>query len=213
MDKDTSCISYITLSDEELVVLAKDGDDRAMDALIHQYKNFVRAKTRSYFLVGADREDIMQEGMIGLFKAIRDYDNQKQSSFKSFAELCVTRQMITAIKAATRQKHMPLNSYISLNKPMFEDESERTLLDLISAEYNLDPEEILINQEDFGRTEKKIQDVLSELELKVLKLYLNGKSYHEIADELGKQAKSIDNAIQRVKHKIEKCLLKKKEEK
>lgn len=198
--------NYEAMRDDDLLSLIRDGDSFAMDTLINRYKNFVRSKARTYFLIGADKEDIVQEGMIGLFKAIRDFNEEKQMSFHGFAELCVTRQMITAIKTATRQKHMPLNTYVSLNKPVFEDESERTLMDLISLQYNVDPEQIVINQENFLQTEKKIYDALSDLEKKVLALYLQGKTYLEIADELGKQAKSIDNAIQRVKRKIEKCM-------
>ena len=162
----------------------------------------MRGKGRTYFLIGADKEDIIQEGMIGLFKAIRDFDPDKQAQFRSFAELCVTRQMITAIKSATRQKHIPLNTYISLSRPVYEDESEKTLLDLVSLHYVSDPEQIFINEENLGNTEKEINDILSDLEKSVLELYINGKSYAEIGAVLHKEPKSIDNAIQRVKHKI-----------
>lgn len=129
-------------SDEQIVGAAKDGDLKAIELLMNRYKNFVRAKARSYYLIGADREDIIQEGMIGLFKAVRDYRDDRPSSFKAFAELCITRQMITAIKTATRQKHIPLNSYISLNKPMYDEESERTLLDVISGQKLTNPEDL-----------------------------------------------------------------------
>lgn len=190
------------LSDAELVALAQKNDNEAMDTIIERYKNFVRGKGRTYFLIGADKEDIIQEGMIGLFKAIRDFDPDKQAQFRSFAELCVTRQMITAIKSATRQKHIPLNTYISLSRPVYEDESEKTLLDLVSLHYVSDPEQIFINEENLGNTEKEINDILSDLEKSVLELYINGKTYAEIGAVLHKEPKSIDNAIQRVKRKI-----------
>ncbi len=199
-------MNYETLTDIELVSLAQKNNFDAMETLIERYKNFVRSKGRTYFLIGADKEDIIQEGMIGLFKAVRDFDASKQTQFRSFAELCVTRQIITAIKSATRQKHIPLNTYVSLSRPIYEEDSEKTLLDLISLEYILDPEQILINQETLGITEKRINGVLSSLEKSVLDLYINGKSYHEIASILDKEPKSIDNAIQRVKRKIAKCM-------
>lgn len=193
-------------NEEEVVALARNGDSRAQEFLIKKYKNFVRGKARSYFLIGADREDIIQEGMIGLFKAIRDYRPDRIASFKAFAELCITRQMITAIKTATRQKHIPLNSYISLNKPMYDEDSERTLLDVVSGRVVSNPEELLISREEFDSMEAKIGEVLSDLELQVLTYYLDGKSYQEIAENLDRHVKSIDNALQRVKRKLEKCL-------
>lgn len=199
-------MDYEILSDAELVELAQKNNFDAMETLIERYKNFVRSKGRTYFLIGADKEDIIQEGMIGLFKAVRDYDGSKQVQFRSFAELCVTRQIITAIKSATRQKHIPLNTYISLSRPVYDDESEKTLLDLISLEHILDPEQILINQETLLTTEQRINDVLSSFEKCVLDLYINGKSYHDIAEILNKKSKSIDNAIQRIKKKITKCM-------
>ena len=168
-----------------------------------RYKNFVRLKTRSYFLIGADREDIIQEGMIGLYKAIRDYDEDKLTSFKGFAELCITRQIITAIKTATRQKHIPLNSYISLNKPIYNEESNRTLLDVLSGVRVTDPEELMISSEELYSMENKVVELLSDLEWEVFMAYLDGKSYHEIAVELDRHVKSIDNALQRVKRKLE----------
>lgn len=193
--------------DEELVVeCARTGDDKAQEYLIKKYKNFVRSKARSYFLIGADREDIIQEGMIGLFKAIRDYQHDKISSFKAFAELCITRQIITAIKTATRQKHIPLNSYVSLNKPIYDEESDRTLLDVITSSKISDPEELLISREELGHIESKIGEILSDLEWQVLTYYLQGKSYQEIAMDLDRHVKSIDNALQRVKRKLERFL-------
>ncbi|ACD22461.1 RNA polymerase sporulation sigma factor SigH [Clostridium botulinum] len=192
--------------DEEVVLEAKNGNTRAQEYMISKYENFVKAKAKSYFLIGADREDIYQEGMIGLYKAIRDFKADKLTSFKAFAELCVTRQIITAIKTATRQKHIPLNTYVSLNKPIYEEESERTLLDVLSGIKISDPEELLINKEHMDNIEAAIAKVLSDLELEVLMSYLDGKSYQEIACDLDRHSKSIDNALQRVKRKLEKCL-------
>ncbi|HZK35007.1 MAG TPA: RNA polymerase sporulation sigma factor SigH [Bacillota bacterium] len=199
-------INYDAMLDEQLVESARNGDIDALEFLIRKYKNFVRAKGRSYFLIGADREDIIQEGMIGLYKAIRDYRTDRLASFRAFAELCITRQIITAIKTATRQKHIPLNSYVSLNKPIFDEESDRTLLDVLSCSKMSDPEELIINREDFNRIESKIGEILSELEWEVLSSYLKGKSYQEIAVELDRHVKSIDNALQRVKRKLERYL-------
>jgi RNA polymerase sporulation-specific sigma factor len=198
--------NYERLEDEEVVELVHQGDSDALDYLIHKYQNFVRAKARSYFLVGADREDIIQEGMIGLYKAIRDFKEDKLTSFKAFAELCITRQMITAIKTATRQKHIPLNSYVSLDKPIYDDESDRTLMDVISGAKVMDPEELIINQEEVDDIEVKMAELLSDLERKVLVLYLDGRSYQEISEELNRHVKSIDNALQRVKRKLERYL-------
>ncbi|MDE5415742.1 RNA polymerase sporulation sigma factor SigH [Alkalihalobacterium chitinilyticum] len=189
--------------DELLVEKVREGDSAALEYLINKYKNFVRAKARSYFLIGADHEDIVQEGMIGLYKAIRDYKEDKLSSFKAFAELCITRQIITAIKTATRQKHIPLNSYVSLDKPLYDEESDRTLLDVICGTKVTNPEELLINQEEFDDIELKMGEILSELERKVLMLYLDGRSYQEISADLNRHVKSIDNALQRVKRKLE----------
>ena len=197
---------YNEKTDEEVVFLCHEGDTLAEEYLLDKYKNFVRARARSYFLIGADHEDIVQEGMIGLYKAIRDYRPEKLSSFRAFAELCVTRQIITAIKTATRQKHIPLNSYVSLNKPLFDEESDRTLMDVIMEGRVSNPEEILINQEDLIHVNDRIKRVLSSLEQQVLSAYLDGKSYQEIAETLGRHVKSIDNALQRVKRKLEKYL-------
>ena len=194
------------MADEEAVAQAQQGDTMAVDYLLYKYKNFVRSKARSYFLIGADHEDIVQEGMIGLFKAIRDYQAERLSSFRAFAELCITRQIITAIKTATRQKHVPLNSYISLNKPIYDEESDRTLMDVIVEGRAQNPEELIIGQEDLVSIRDKVDQVLSGLEQDVLNAYLDGKSYQEIADKLGRHVKSIDNALQRVKRKLEKFL-------
>ncbi|MFJ7310914.1 RNA polymerase sporulation sigma factor SigH [Peribacillus frigoritolerans] len=197
---------YLQFEDDELIGLVHTGDSEALDYLIQKYRNFVRAKARTYFLIGADKEDIVQEGMIGLYKAVRDFKGDKLSSFKAFAELCITRQIITAIKTATRQKHIPLNSYVSLDKPIFDEESDRTLMDIISGTKVLDPEELIINQEEFDDIELKMAELLSDLERKVLALYLDGQTYQEISEELNRHVKSIDNALQRVKRKLERYL-------
>lgn len=197
---------YQDMPDEAIVALCRTGDTVAVEYLLNKYKNFVRSKARSYFLIGADHEDIVQEGMIGLYKAIRDFRPEKLASFRAFAELCITRQIITAIKTATRQKHIPLNSYVSLNKPLYDEESDRTLLDVCAEGHSANPEELLISQEDLRGIHQKIDEVLSSLEQEVLAAYLDGKSYQEIADMLGRHVKSIDNALQRVKRKLEKYL-------
>jgi RNA polymerase sporulation-specific sigma factor len=194
---------YGAVEDDDLVIFVRNGDSAALEFLINKYKNFVRAKARSYFLIGADHEDIVQEGMIGLYKAVRDFNGDKLSSFKAFAELCITRQIITAIKTATRQKHIPLNSYVSLDKPLYDEESDRTLLDVICGTRVTDPEELLINQEEFEDIELKMGELLSDLERQVLMLYLDGRSYQEISVDLNRHVKSIDNALQRVKRKLE----------
>lgn len=199
-------LCYEKMSDEQVAECARNNDGKASEYILNKYKNFVRSKARSYFLIGADREDIIQEGMIGLYKAVRDYRTEKQTSFKAFAELCITRQIITAIKTATRQKHRPLNSYISLNKPVYDEESDRTLIDVITSTKVLNPEDIVIDKENFDLIEGKMGEILSDLELKVLSAYLDGKSYQEISDELKRRVKSVDNALQRVKAKLEKYL-------
>lgn len=204
--EDTQSLQLESKSDEDLVEAVRQGDHEALEYLIHKYRNFVRAKARSYFLIGADREDIVQEGMIGLYKSIRDFREDKLASFKAFAELCITRQIITAIKTATRQKHIPLNSYVSLDKPIYEEDSDRTLLDVICTVRVTDPEELVIHQEEFDDIEDRMAELLSDLERKVLMLYLDGRSYQEIAVDLERHVKSIDNALQRVKRKLEKYL-------
>ncbi|MGI5878486.1 MAG: RNA polymerase sporulation sigma factor SigH [Christensenellales bacterium] len=203
---DDSEQAFEGMQDEEIVVLAGQGNTLAQDYILNKYKNFVRSKARSYFLIGADREDIIQEGMIGLYKSIRDFNQDKLSSFHAFAELCVTRQIITAIKTATRQKHIPLNSYISLNKPIYEEGADRTLMDVISGVSSQTPEDLVINEEDRSAIEQKMSEMLSDLEWEVLSSYLQDKSYQEIAADLRRHVKSIDNALQRVKRKLEKFL-------
>lgn len=203
---DTTNKGLEQLDDTDLLQFIRQGNSHALDLLIQRYISFVRGKARTYFLVGADKEDIIQEGMIGLYKAIRDYDVDKLSSFKAFAELCVTRQIITAIKTATRQKHIPLNSYVSLDKPIYDEESDRTLLDIIGGSIDVDPQELLISQEDYGTLEHKLSKLLSDLEKKVLQLYLDGRTYQEISEHLNRHVKSIDNALQRVKRKLEQLM-------
>ncbi|MGL4991675.1 MAG: RNA polymerase sporulation sigma factor SigH [Sarcina sp.] len=201
---------FLNRTDEEIVLEAKERNSIAQEIIINKYEQFVRAKSKSYFLIGADKEDIYQEGMIGLYKAIRDFKDDKESSFKAFAELCITRQIITAIKTATRQKHIPLNTYVSLNKPIYEEDSERTLLDVIDGFKITDPEALIIGKEEVANIELQIRSVLSSLEMEVLNSYLDGKSYQEIAVDLNREAKSIDNALQRVKRKLEKSFNEKK---
>ncbi|AGC69639.1 RNA polymerase sigma-H factor SigH [Thermoclostridium stercorarium subsp. stercorarium DSM 8532] len=203
---------YSKLEDEEIVLLGRRGDKNATEFLINKYKDLVKAKARTYFLIGADREDVVQEGMIGLFKATRDYRHDKSMAFKTFAELCITRQMITAIKNATRQKHIPLNTYISLNRKVYDDDSsDKTYIDMIAHQIVMDPEQLLITKEEISGIESKICEILSTFEWEVLSLYLNGKSYTEIANKLNKPVKSVDNALQRVKKKIEKYIFNSRE--
>ncbi|MCD7035561.1 RNA polymerase sporulation sigma factor SigH [Metabacillus sp. GX 13764] len=194
---------YESMEDDGVVALVQNGETEPLEFLIEKYRNFVRAKASKYFLIGGDKEDIVQEGMIGLFKAIRDYRSDKLTSFKGFAELCITRQIITAIKTATRQKHAPLNSYISLYKPIYGEESDYTLLDVITGAQSMDPEAWLIKQEKSDDLDQKIAELLSELERNVLSLYMEGKSYVEISEDLNSPVKTIDNALQRVKRKME----------
>jgi RNA polymerase sporulation-specific sigma factor len=189
-------------SDEEIVERARSGDERAIESLLVRYRHYARAKARTYFLAGADRDDIVQEGMIGLFKAIRDFEPGTSTPFRAFAELCITRQIITAVKSATRQKHIPLNSYVSLTKVTTE-EGERTVGQQVSAEVTSDPVDLVISAEEVAALRSSLADVLSGLETEVLSLYMEGKSYQQIADGLGRHVKSIDNALQRIKRKLE----------
>ena len=205
-DAQCGCADFNGMSDEEIVSAAKAGNDSATEYIIEKYKNLVKSRARTYFLIGAAQEDIVQEGMIGLFKAVRDFNGRKTASFKAVAELWITRQIITAIKTATRQKHIPLNSYISLNRPVFDDDAEQTLLDTISEKKVFDPEEIVITKEHFMSLREKMSKNLSKLEWNVLSLYLDGKSYVEIAKIVKKSEKSIDNALQRIKRKVAKFL-------
>ncbi len=198
---------YSMKSDEEVVILANQGDLEALEYLIIKYKILVKSKVYTYYIAGADKDDIIQEGMIGLYKAIKSFDEKKSNSFKNFADMCVTSQIITAIKAASRQKHMPLNKSISLNKPLYED-SKSSIIDIIEIGPSQDPMELFISKEDLDFTEKKIQGMLSSLEKKVLKNYLEGKNYEEIGSILSINAKCIDNAIQRIKRKVQRYIVK-----
>lgn len=196
------------IPDETLVRAIRSGDTDAEEILYTRYKPIVRGRARTYFLVGADREDIIQEGMIGLYKAVCDYEFDKQTSFRIFAELCITRQIITAIKSATRKKHTPLNNYISINRPVYDEdnESERTLVDVLESSRIDDPEEALIGRENYEAIAHDIRHSLTKLEKQVLGLYLEGLSYQQIAEILDRSAKCVDNAIQRVKKKLEERL-------
>ena len=193
------------VADEELVESARHGDEEALIELLTRYRRFARAKARSYFLVGADREDIIQEGMIGLYKAVRDYDPIHKASFRSFAELCITRQILTAIKTATRQKHVPLNSYVSFDRPQ-DDDPDRTVGDTLAVEHEADPLRILIASDELERLRQSLEELLSDLEAEVFTLYVEGRSYQEIAEVLGRHVKSVDNALQRIKRKLEQHL-------
>lgn len=199
-------VDFTELSDEEVIGLIHGGNTDALDYLIKKYKSFVWLKGRSYFIIGGDREDVVQEGMIGLYKAIRDYNPEKLSSFKGFAELCITRQIITAIKTATRQKHIPLNSSISLDRPVYTEESERTMLDILPGPSLENPVDLMVHQEGYRHMRIEVHRALSRLERQVLALYLDGQTYQEIAIRLNRQVKSVDNALQRIKKKLELCL-------
>jgi len=204
-------VDYHLLTDEELLELVHEKDDFALDFLMKKYKLLVEKKSKSYFLMGASKEDVVQEGMIGLFKAVRDYDTEKEASFYSFADLCVTRQMITAVKASTRQKHIPLNSYVSLNKPSYQDDDDRPeLIDSVPSSKVNDPEALFIGRENLHIIEHELIENLSKMEKEVLQLYIDGIGYVEIAELLERPVKSIDNALQRIKKKVEKIILEKK---
>ena len=199
--------TLIEVSDEELVERARHGDEKAVELLLNRYRHYARAKARTYFLAGADKEDIVQEGMIGLFKAVRDFQAEKNTAFRAFAELCITRQIITAIKTATRQKHIPLNSYVSLNKPASSERGdERPLEEALVQQTIDDPADLVISSEEIASIKASMGKLLSDLETEVLQLYMDGKSYQEIADMLGRHVKSIDNALQRIKRKLEQHL-------
>lgn len=193
--------SLADASDEKLVESVRLGNERAIEMLLLRYRHYARAKARTYFLAGADKEDIVQEGMIGLYKAIRDFEPHRSNAFRAFAELCITRQIITAIKNATRQKHIPLNSYVSLAKAASE-EGSTTIGESLPAERLSDPAEVVISAEELAGLRSSLDEILSELETEVLSMYMEGKSYQEIADGLGRHVKSIDNALQRIKRKL-----------
>jgi len=196
--------SLTELSDDALAERFRHGDGDALNALLERYRRFVRAKARGYFLVGADFDDIEQEGMIGLYKAVRDFRDDRQASFRAFAELCITRQIITAIKTATRQKHQPLNQYVSISGVRGgDDPSERSVEKLLDDHNIADPAEEVVSGERMGAMRDSMANLLSGLEVDVLRLYVEGRSYQEIGEELGRHVKSIDNALQRIKRKLE----------
>lgn len=198
MDKKT----LDNLTDEELVKLAQNGDNDALEAILSRYKNLVYAKSKPYFLAGAEDEDIIQEGFIGLYKAVKDFDGENFPFFKVFAGVCVTRHILTAVKAASRKKHQPLNSYVSLDKSTYDDDSDTSLIDVVAGGDFQDPEAILIDRENLDGMEYTINKVLSTLETQVLVCHLEGMSYSEIAEKLGKDTKAVDNAVQRIKKKL-----------
>lgn len=191
-------------SDEELATAAQAGSGDAESVLLNRYRPFVRAKARSFFLVGGDDQDVIQEGMIGLFKAVRDYDPDQQMSFRGFAELCVTRQLITAVKSATRYKHGPLNTYVSFSRSVGdEDDGERVLSDVLPAPAQSDPAERLTSADRVRDLQAYVDQALSDLEVEVLRMYVEGRTYVEIAEILRRRTKSVDNALQRIKRKID----------
>ena len=193
-------------TDEQLIEMLRAGDEDAERQLYERYKQTVRSRAHTYFLIGADHEDLVQEGMIGLYKAVLEYDPEREASFRGFADLCITRQILTAIKRATRKKHAPLNTYVSLNQPIFEEGGDQTLFDTMQNLRVVDPEEQLIGQEEYDRIQKYLHDNLSSLEQTVLGLYLNGFSYQQIAQKLERPPKSIDNALQRIRRKLQQKL-------
>lgn len=196
---------YEELTDKELIALFRDGDQEAMEKLLNKYKEMVLGKARSMYILGGDSDDLIQEGMLGLFKAVRDYDCGRDASFRTFAQLCVTRQLYTAVKASSRKKHLPLNTAISLSRPVREDgEEEEEFLDCLEADASSNPEVYLIGQEEMERLEEKIERELSPFEKQVMELHLTGMGYVEIAHVLNRDEKSTDNALQRIRTKLKK---------
>lgn len=193
--------NYKDMSDEDLIDVIKSGDKLALEFLIDKYKELVNMKVSKFFMVGAEKEDIIQEGLIGLFKAVKSYNPDKQNSFKTFANLCIERQLITAIKTSNRQKHMPLNSYLSLNTAAYENDEESDLLEVFDAHKIEDPLETITKQEYYKTVEKAIDKSLSDFEKQVLNRYMQGESYIQIAQKLDTPVKSVDNAIQRIRKK------------
>ncbi len=198
---------YSSFSDEELLIRLRDGESGITDHIMNKYKNLVRSKAKSMYILGADSEDLIQEGMIGLFKAIRDYDSGRDASFFTFADLCVSRQMYTAVQASRRQKHIPLNNYISLYGNTSENrDGEDALANVLATGSGLNPEDLIIDKENVDRLEMLIERELSSFEKQVLDLYLTGMGYQQIAKVLGRDDKSTDNALQRIKHKLRKAI-------
>ena len=200
---------YDEMKDEDLVEIIKSGDKSALNCLLNRYKELVNIKVSKYFMVGAEKEDIVQEGLIGLFKAIKSYKIGMQNSFKSFANMCIERQLITAIKSSNRQKHMPLNSYLSLNISAYDEQesnSDTTLIDIFDSNMIEDPLDTITKKEYYQNLEETIEKSLSDFEKKVLSRYINGESYVQIAEKLDTPVKSVDNAIQRIRKKAIKGL-------
>lgn len=195
--------SYSQKTDEELIRMMRNGDEKVVDYLMVKYKNLVRKKARALFLIGADNDDLIQEGMIGLFKAIRDYDEEKEASFYHFAELCISRQMYTAMEASQRKKHAPLNSYVSLYEES-EREEKVPLAEVLQSLSNGNPEDLVIDKENVDAFQEKINACLSRMEKQVLALTLQGMNYQQVAQIMEKSPKSIDNALQRIKGKLRK---------
>ena len=193
--------NYNSMSDEELISLVKTDDKYALDFIIEKYKDLVNMKVGKYFIIGAEKEDIIQEGMIGLFKAIQGFDNTKQNSFKTFANMCIERQLITAIKTSNRQKHMPLNGYLSLNTAAYDDDEDTTVLEVFDSHLTEDPLDTITKKEYYKRVEDAIDKNLSDFEKQVLARFIKGESYVTIAEKLDTPLKSIDNAIQRIRKK------------
>ena len=200
---------YQNLTDEEIIKKIRFGDDEALTYILEKYKDLVNAKVGKYFIIGAEREDTIQEGMIGLFKAIKCFDPDKQNSFKSFANICIERQLITAIKTSNRQKHMPLNSYLSLNTSAYEnnDDDSVELLETFNSKTIEDPLETIMKKEEYTEVEEAVNKNLSNFERQVLTRFLNGESYNKIAEKLETPVKSVDNAIQRIRKKAIKNML------
>ena len=193
--------NYNSMSDEELISLVKSDDKYALDFIIEKYKDLVNMKVGKYFIIGAEREDIIQEGMIGLFKAIQSFNPDKQNSFKTFANMCIERQLITAIKTSNRQKHMPLNSYLSLNTAAYDDDEDTSVLEVFDSHMTEDPLDTITKKEYYKRVEDAIDKSLSDFEKQVLARFIRGESYVTIAEKLDTQVKSVDNAIQRIRKK------------
>ena len=187
----------------ELILRARSGDDAAVNELLDRYRVLARSKARSYFLVGSDRDDVVQEGMIGLYKAIRDFQPDKGASFRTFAELCVTRQIVSAVKGANRMKHAPLSSSVSLDSPIGSDDDSASLADLLPAEWSTDPARVAVSADELRALQKHFDEVLSDLEAQVLRHHVEGKSYDQIAAMLQRHVKSVDNALQRIKKKLQ----------
>ena len=198
--------NYKNMSDEDLIEIIKSGDKNALEYLISKYKELVNMKVSKYFIIGAEKEDIVQEGLIGLFKAVKSYKSDKQNSFKTFANMCIERQLITAIKSSNRQKHMPLNSYLSLNTAAYEEDEDSSLLEVFNAHQMEDPLETITKQEYYESVERAMDKSLSSFEKQVLNRYIQGESYVQIAQKLDTPVKSIDNAIQRIRKKAIKNL-------